>query len=123
MVTLILYVLSSHRGLPTPVTYSHLARRSISIAGFVVLSGKVSHIPDPNVNYRNAFEGTTTNGNDLSGALVNIVFCYVGYSNAFNVVNEIRRPIPTIKRHGSISVLVVAVLYLLCNVAYFAAGM
>lgn len=53
---------------------------------------------------------------------MNIVFSYTGYSNAFNVVNEIKRPIPTIKRHGSISVLIVAVLYLLCNVAYFAAG-
>lgn len=95
---------------------------SISITGFVVLGGNVSHIPDPNINYRNAFEGTTDNGNDLAAALVNIVFSYTGYSNAFNVVNEIQRPIPVIKRHGSISVFIVAVLYMLCNIAYFAAG-
>lgn len=95
---------------------------SISITGFVVLGGNVRHIPDPGVNYRNAFEGTTTNGNDLAGALVNIVFSYTGYSNAFNVVNEIQRPVPVIKRNGAISVFIVAVLYLLCNVAYFAAG-
>ncbi|KAF4450778.1 hypothetical protein F53441_6110 [Fusarium austroafricanum] len=93
----------------------------ISITGFVVLGGNVSHIPDPNVNFRNAFEGTTDNGNDLSTALVNIVFSYTGYANAFNVVNEVKRPIPTIKKYGFISVLLVAVLYMLCNIAYFSA--
>ncbi|SPO06501.1 related to high affinity methionine permease [Cephalotrichum gorgonifer] len=93
----------------------------ISITGFVILGGHVKHIPDPNRNFRNAFEGTTNNGNDLSSALVNIVFSYSGYANAFNVVNEIKRPIPVIKRHGGISVLIVAILYMLCNIAYFAA--
>ncbi|RBA21866.1 hypothetical protein FPRO05_00213 [Fusarium proliferatum] len=93
----------------------------ISITGFVVLGGSVSRIPDPNANFRNAFEGTTNNGNDLSTALVNIVFSYTGYANAFNVVNEVKRPIPTIKKYGFISVLLVAVLYMLCNVAYFSA--
>ncbi|CZR44758.1 uncharacterized protein FPRO_14510 [Fusarium proliferatum ET1] len=93
----------------------------ISVTGFVVLGGNVSRIPDPNANFRNAFEGTTNNGNDLSTALVNIVFSYTGYANAFNVVNEVKRPIPTIKKYGFISVLLVAVLYMLCNVAYFSA--
>ncbi|KAF5027072.1 hypothetical protein F66182_841 [Fusarium sp. NRRL 66182] len=93
----------------------------ISITGFFVLGGNVSSIPDPQANFRNSFEGTTDNGNDLASALVNIVFSYTGYSNAFNVVNEVKRPIPTIKKYGSISVLLVAVLYMLCNVAYFAA--
>ena len=74
------------------------------------------------MNYRNAFEGTTDNGNDLANALVNIAFSYSGYQNAFNVVNEIKNPIPTLKKHVTISVLLVAVLYMLCNVAYFAAG-
>ena len=74
------------------------------------------------MNYRDAFAGTTDNGNDLAGALVNIVFSYSGYANAFNVVNEIQRPIPVIRKNGIISVVVVAILYILCNIAYFAAG-
>jgi amino acid transporter len=74
------------------------------------------------VNFRNAFDGTTTNGNDLSVAIVNIIFAYTGYSNAFGLVNEIRNPIPTLKRNGAISVAIVSALYLLCNIAYFAAG-
>ncbi|TDZ15988.1 High-affinity methionine permease [Colletotrichum orbiculare MAFF 240422] len=93
----------------------------ISITGLVVLGGNVDHIPDPGANFRNSFEGTTDNGNDLATALINIIFSYTGYSNAFNVVNEIKNPIPVLKRHATISVIVVAVLYMFCNVAYFAA--
>ncbi|GKT94725.1 high-affinity methionine permease [Colletotrichum tofieldiae] len=93
----------------------------ISITGLVVLGGNVDHIPDPTANFRNSFEGTTDNGNDLATALVNVIFSYTGYSNAFNVVNEIKNPIPVLKRHATISVVVVSVLYMFCNVAYFAA--
>ncbi|KAJ3539462.1 hypothetical protein NM208_g5486 [Fusarium decemcellulare] len=93
----------------------------ISITGLVVLGGNVSRVPDPKANFRDSFAGTTNNGNDLSTALVNIVFSYSGYANAFNVVNEIKNPIPTIKKNGFISVLVVAILYMMCNIAYFAA--
>ncbi|KAJ6438150.1 high affinity methionine permease [Purpureocillium lavendulum] len=93
----------------------------ISITGFVVLGGHVTRISDPGHNFRNSFQGTTSNGNDLATALVSIVFSYTGYSNAFNVVNEIKNPIPTIKKHGMISILLVAILYVLCNIAYFAA--
>ncbi|KAJ9421169.1 amino acid permease-domain-containing protein [Fusarium oxysporum] len=92
----------------------------ISIAGFVVLGGNVKRIPDPGHNFRDAFAGATPNGNDLASALVSIVFSYAGYWNAFNVVNEIQNPIPTLKRNGAVSLTVVAVLYMLCNIAYFA---
>ncbi|KAH8738336.1 amino acid permease-domain-containing protein [Ilyonectria robusta] len=92
----------------------------ISIAGLVVLGGNVHHIPDPKANFRNAFEGESPNGNDLSSALVSIVFSYAGYANAFNVVNEIKNPIPTLKRNTSIGLVIVFVLYFLCNIAYFA---
>ncbi|GAP85989.2 putative high-affinity methionine permease [Rosellinia necatrix] len=93
----------------------------ISITGLVVLGGHVRRIPDPGANFRNAFEGTTNNGNDLSIALVNILFAYSGYANSFAVVNEIKNPIPTLKRNGAISIAVVAILYILCNIAYFSA--
>ncbi|OTA98282.1 hypothetical protein M426DRAFT_17573 [Hypoxylon sp. CI-4A] len=93
----------------------------ISITGLVVLGGNVSSIPDPGRNFRNAFEGTTTNGNDLAVALVNIIFTYTGYANAFNVVNEIKNPIPTLKKNGAVTLLIVSVLYMLCNIAYFSA--
>ncbi|KAG5984949.1 hypothetical protein E4U54_006082 [Claviceps lovelessii] len=93
----------------------------ISITGLVVLGGNVSRVPDPGANFRNAFQGTTTNGNDLSSALVSIVFTYTGFSNAFNMVNEIKNPIPSLRKYGYCSVIVVSVLFLLCNIAYFSA--
>ncbi|KAJ4175724.1 hypothetical protein NW759_017202 [Fusarium solani] len=92
----------------------------ISIAGLVVLGGNIKSIPDPKANFRNAFEGEAPNGNDIGSALVSIVFSYAGYWNAFNVVNEIKNPIPTLKRNGTVSLLTVAILYILCNIAYFA---
>ncbi|KAL6360675.1 hypothetical protein LRP88_06382 [Fusarium phalaenopsidis] len=93
---------------------------NISITGLVVLGGHVKSIPNPTANFHNAFEGATPNGNDLASALVSIVFSYAGYSNAFNVVNEIKNPIPTLKKSTSVALLVVVVLYIFCNIAYFA---
>lgn len=93
----------------------------ISITGFVVLGGNVSSIPNPGRNFKNAFSGATDNGNDLSSALISIVFSYTGYENAFNLVAEIKNPIQTTKRYGAISLLTVTLLYMFCNIAYFAA--
>lgn len=94
----------------------------ISITGLVILGGNVDRVPDPHRNFRNAFDGTTQNGNDLANSLVSIVFSYSGYSNAFNLVNEIQNPIPTLRKNASISLGIVFVLYFLCNIAYFSAG-
>ena len=77
---------------------------------------------DPGLNFRNSFEGTTNNGNDLSVALVNVLFAYNGYANAFGLANEIKNPIPTLKLNGAVSITIVALLYIFCNIAYFAAG-
>lgn len=98
---------------------------SISIPGFVVLGGGTK-IADPDANFRDPFAGTTSNGfnlaNALVNALVNITFSYQGYENAFNVMGEVKNPIRTIKRSAPLSLCLVAVLYILCNVAYFAAS-
>lgn len=61
----------------------------IVITGFVVLGGGTS-VRDPHVNFHNAFDNITHNGNDLVNALVSINFAYQGYANAFNVTNEIK---------------------------------
>jgi amino acid transporter len=61
----------------------------IAITGFVVLGGG-THIKDPHANFRNSFDGITSNANDIVNALVSINFSYTGYANAFNVVAEIK---------------------------------
>ncbi|CZR58395.1 related to methionine transport protein, high affinity [Phialocephala subalpina] len=92
----------------------------ISITGLVVLGGH-SSVKHPHANFQDSFSGTTGNGYGLANALVKINFAYAGYTNAFNVVNEVKNPIRTLKRTAPASLLVVATLYLLCNIAYFAA--
>lgn len=45
---------------------------------------------DPHANFVDSFSGTTSNGYGLSNALVKVNFAYYGYTNAFNVVNEVK---------------------------------
>ena len=37
-------------------------------------------------------------------------------------MNEVKNPVRTIKKSAPASLFIVAVLYILCNIAYFAAG-
>ena len=97
-----------------------LIANSVGITGLVVLGGHTS-VPDPPAAFRNAFEGTTNQAYGPTNALVKIVFAYTGYENAFNIVNEVKNPVKTIKRNGSAALLIVAILYVLANIAYFAA--
>ncbi|WVR04209.1 hypothetical protein IAU60_001209 [Kwoniella sp. DSM 27419] len=92
----------------------------IIIPGFMALGGYFDAVPNPKANFRNAFEGTRNNGYSLSNALVNIIFSYGGYTNSFNMANEIKNPIQTIKRTANTAVISVAILYMLTNIAYFA---
>lgn len=62
---------------------------SISITGFVVLGGNTG-VKDPHSSFKDSFSGTTGNGYGLSNALVKVNFAYYGYTNAFNVVNEVK---------------------------------
>lgn len=61
----------------------------ISITGLVVLGGHTS-VKHPKENFHNSFEGTTGNGYGLANAIVKVNFAYAGYTNAFNVVNEVK---------------------------------
>ncbi|KAF2276618.1 amino acid transporter-like protein [Westerdykella ornata] len=87
----------------------------IVCTGFAVLDGRTS-VTDPHANFRDSFKKVTNNGNGIVNALVNINFAYTGYSNAFNV-----NPFRTLKRIAPLSLLIVSILYILANVAYFAA--
>lgn len=63
---------------------------SIGITGLVVLGGNTS-VKNPTLNFKNAFSGSseaTVYG--ATNALIDIVFSYSGYTNAFNVVNEVK---------------------------------
>ncbi|CAG8956684.1 hypothetical protein HYFRA_00012228 [Hymenoscyphus fraxineus] len=92
----------------------------VAITGLVVLGGH-TRVENPTANFKNAFEGTSNEAYGLTNALVKIIFSYTGYENAFNVVNEVKNPVKTIKRSSFLALFVVAILYEFANIAYMAA--
>lgn len=92
----------------------------VAITGLVVLGGHTS-VQNPTANFHNAFHSTTTSAYGVTNALIKITFSYSGYQNAFNVVNEVKNPVRSIRNSGGISLFLVGVLYMLANLAYFAA--
>lgn len=60
----------------------------ISVTGLVVLGGHTK-VEKPLANFENPFEGKAT-AYGLTNALYKIIFSYAGYTNAFNVVNEVK---------------------------------
>ncbi|KAK8115440.1 amino acid transporter [Apiospora sp. TS-2023a] len=92
----------------------------VAVTGLVVLGGH-TRVSNPKAHFVNAFEGAVT-PYGATIALYRIIYSYGGWSNAFNVTNEIKNPVAQIKRSGTISILTVTVLYVLANIAYMAAG-
>jgi amino acid transporter len=96
--------------------------RSVAATGLGVLGG-FTRISDPFANFHSIWHGSTTNPNALSTALVKTNFAYVGWSNAFNLLGEVKStsPVRTVRNAGLISLGIVTVLFLTVNVAYISA--
>ncbi|KIH93274.1 hypothetical protein SPBR_02451 [Sporothrix brasiliensis 5110] len=108
------YYLSNAIGTVKVITLTFIA-----ITGLVVLGGH-TRVADPHANFIKPFEGTAT-AYGLTNALYKIIFSYGGYANAFNVVNEIKSPVKQLRRNAFIALLIVTILYIFANIAYFAA--
>ncbi|THH09135.1 hypothetical protein EW146_g8776 [Bondarzewia mesenterica] len=92
----------------------------VVFTGWVVLSGR-THIEDPHANFRNAFEGSSHSSNDYATATFKVLYAYDGWSNVNYVLNDVKNPVRTLKIAGPLGLGVVTILYMLANVAYFAA--
>ncbi|KAL8286131.1 hypothetical protein RQP46_004619 [Phenoliferia psychrophenolica] len=93
----------------------------IIFTGFAALGGHVkAGKPEPS-NFKNAFAGSKSDANSFVSALYNVIWAYIGYSNAFYSMSEIRNPIRTVKRAAPLAILFVTVIYMLVNIAFFAA--
>ncbi|TVY27277.1 High-affinity methionine permease [Lachnellula hyalina] len=92
----------------------------IVFSGFVALGGhtKLDKKPD---NFTNAFAGTTGSAYGVVTALYNVIWSYIGYSNANYALSETKNPVRTLKIAAPLALGLVSILYMLCNVAYFAA--
>jgi amino acid transporter len=94
----------------------------VAITGVAVLAG-FTRISDPFANFHNVWHGSATNPNALATALIKTNFAYLGWSNSFNVLGEVRgsSPVRTVRNAGFISLGIGAVLFVTLNVAYIAA--
>ena len=97
----------------------------IVFSGFAALAGR-RRVPDPK-NFENSFrieDGDGYGGGGAyaySNALLNVVYSYKGWENANYVVSELKNPRKTLAIAAPLAVGGVTILYLLANVAYFAA--
>ncbi|ERF68600.1 hypothetical protein EPUS_07161 [Endocarpon pusillum Z07020] len=97
----------------------------IVIAGFAALAGH-RRIPNPH-NFDNAFHLEKGPGYGGGGAyayataLLRIIYSYKGWENANYVLGEVKNPRKTLLIAAPLAVASTAVLYVLANVAYFAA--
>lgn len=91
----------------------------IVFAGFAALAGenkgKVPH------NFDNAFTGARSDVYAVSSCIYNAIWSYVGYSNLFYAMGEVKNPARTVKVAGITTLITLTILYVLCQVAYFAA--
>jgi amino acid transporter len=66
------------RGMNVLGVYKIILLLFIVITGWVVLSGRVSHIPDPYASFHNSFEGSATSSNPYAIALFKVLNSFAG---------------------------------------------
>jgi amino acid transporter len=91
----------------------------IVVSGWVALGGH-RKVPNPH-NFDNAFAGTTGSAYGIVTALYNVIWSYIGYSNANYALSETKDPVRTLKRAAPAALILVSILYMLVNISYFAA--
>lgn len=93
----------------------------LAISGLVVLGGK-TRVGNTHSVFANSWEGTTTDGNSISNAILKVVFSYGGSGYAFGVVAETvpTNTIRAYKRYVPATMTFIFVLYILITTAYYA---
>lgn len=86
----------------------------IIVAGWAALGGALK-IDKPH-NFDNAFKGTTGSAYGVVTALYNVIWSYIGYSNANYALSETKNPVKTLKIAAPLALGSVAILYMLVNV-------
>lgn len=92
----------------------------IIITGFVALGGHMK-VEKPR-NFDNAFAGTTASASSFCLSLYNVIWSYIGFSNVNYALSEVKNPKRTVRIAGPLAIGIVTVLYMLANIAYFAAA-
>ncbi|EIM87629.1 high affinity methionine permease [Stereum hirsutum FP-91666 SS1] len=94
----------------------------IVFSGFAALAGRVKVDPKPdNFARANVWDGTRSDANAFVSGLYNVIWSFIGYSNVNYSLSEVKNPVRTLKIAGPIAMASITVVYMLVNVAYFAA--
>ncbi|KAJ3520567.1 hypothetical protein NMY22_g12697 [Coprinellus aureogranulatus] len=93
----------------------------LSLAGIPGFGVKDGYEVPNNFTWSTFWEGSRGKGaNAFVSGLFNVMWSFIGYSNANYALSEIRDPIKTMKRAAPLAMSAVTAVYLLINVAYFA---
>ncbi|KAI0371226.1 amino acid transporter [Pilatotrama ljubarskyi] len=91
------------------------------LASLLQVKGFRLENPPRNYEWDKMWEGSLKGGaNAFVTGLFNVIWCFIGYSNANYALAEIRDPVRTIKRAAPLAMLSVTLVYILVNVAYLA---
>ncbi|KAF2266553.1 hypothetical protein CC78DRAFT_614924 [Lojkania enalia] len=112
--------------------YKILLLTFISVLGFAALANARTESAQKSFtsqygkeNFANAFSGTSSNVYNYGLATLFILRAFHGYENSNLILEEIRRPLGdefrVFRRSAKVSILVIGALYVLVNVALFAA--
>ncbi|KAJ7245653.1 APC amino acid permease [Mycena haematopus] len=92
----------------------------LSLAGVPGLAVRAEYEPPHNfASWDAIWAGSRRDPNSLVTALYNVIWSFIGYSNANYALSEVRDPVRTIKRAAPLAILSVAAVYMLVNIAYF----
>ncbi|TXT11271.1 hypothetical protein VHUM_02022 [Vanrija humicola] len=92
----------------------------VIIGGFVALGGHLK-VEKPN-NFAHPWEGTTASASSFCLSLYNVIWSYVGFSNVNYALSEVKNPKRTVRIAGPLAIGIITILYILANIAYFAAA-
>jgi amino acid transporter len=106
-----------------------LVLSAVAISGLLCLTGVPGfqvregyEVPDSFSSWEKLWEGSSGRGsNAFVTGMYGVIWSFIGYSNANYALSEIRDPVRTIKRAAPLAMCAVTAVYLLINVAYFAA--
>jgi len=98
----------------------------ISVSGLLCLAGfkgvqvREGYEKPDNFSWEKLWKGSGTGANAFVSGLYNVIWSFIGYSNANYALSEVRDPVHTIKRAAPLAMFAVTAVYLFINVAYFA---
>ncbi|KAF7891634.1 hypothetical protein EAF00_007936 [Botryotinia globosa] len=98
---------------------SSIIPRRLNLVSTEYIPGAPQHLSTAQRNFSHLFANSSTQPHDYATALLEILYCFRGYSTANQVLSSIRNPIPTLRTAAPIALSLVSAAYILANLAYF----